>query len=77
MTGQIVIDEVRPAVAVPKEALVRLDGQTCVFLQTDRGFVPQTVMVGRSNDNSVEITTGLKAGQKYVSRGAYTSESRS
>lgn len=75
VTGQIVIEEVSAPVAVPKEALVRLDGQTCVFLPTDRGFVPQTVVVGRSNDISVEITTGLKAGQKYVSRGAYTLKS--
>ncbi len=75
VTGQIVIEEVSAPVVVPKDALVRLDGQTCVFLQTDRGFVPQTVMVGRSNDNSVEITAGLKAGQKYVSRGAYTLKS--
>jgi len=75
VTGQIVIDEVSAKVAVPKEALVRLDGQTCVFLETDRGFVPQTVVVGRSNDTSVEITTGLKAEQKYVSRGAYTLKS--
>jgi len=75
VTGQIVIDEVSAKVAVPKEALVRLDGQTCVFLQTDRGFVPQTVVVGRSNDSSVEITTGLKVGQKYVGRGAYTLKS--
>jgi cobalt-zinc-cadmium efflux system membrane fusion protein len=75
VTGQIVIDEVSAAVAVPKDALVRLDGQTCVFLQTDRGFVPQTVTAGRSNDSSVEITAGLKAGQKYVARGAYTLKS--
>ena len=72
VTGQIVIEEVSANVAVPREALVRLDGQTCVFLQTDRGFVPQAVMVGRSNDSSVEITAGLKAAQKYVGRGAYT-----
>jgi cobalt-zinc-cadmium efflux system membrane fusion protein len=75
VTGQIVIDEVSAHVAVSKEALVRLDGQTCVFLQTDRGFVPQTVVVGRSNDSSVEITAGLQAGQKYVGRGAYTLKS--
>jgi cobalt-zinc-cadmium efflux system membrane fusion protein len=75
VTGQIVIDEVSAHVAVPKDALVRLDGQTCVFLRTDRGFVPQTVMVGRSNDSSVEIVAGLAAGQKYVIRGAYTLKS--
>jgi cobalt-zinc-cadmium efflux system membrane fusion protein len=75
VTGQIVIEEVSAQVAVPPEALVRLDGQTCVFLQTDRGFVPQAVVAGRASDNSVEITTGLKAGQKYVGRGAYTLKS--
>ena len=75
VTGQIVVDEVSADVVVPKDALVRLDGQTCVFLQTDRGFVPQTVAVGRSNDSSVEITAGLKIGQKYVGRGAHTLKS--
>jgi len=75
VTGHIVIDEVSAEVAVPKDALVRLEGQTCVFLPTDRGFVPQIVTVGRANDSSVEITAGLKAGQKYVARGAYTLKS--
>jgi len=75
VTGRIVIDEVSANVVVPKDALVRLDGQTCVFLQTDRGFKPQTVMVGRSNDSSVEIIAGLAVGQKYVIRGAYTLKS--
>lgn len=75
VTGQIVIDDVSGDVVVPKDALVRLEGQTCVFLQTDRGFVPQAVVVGRSNDSSVEVTAGLKAGQKYVDRGAYTLKS--
>jgi cobalt-zinc-cadmium efflux system membrane fusion protein len=75
VTGRIVIDEVSANVVVPKDALVRLDGQTCVFLQTDRGFVPQTVIVGRSNDSSVEITAGLDVGQQYVTRGAYTLKS--
>jgi cobalt-zinc-cadmium efflux system membrane fusion protein len=63
VTGQVVIDEVSVPVVVSKDALVRLDGQACVFLQTDRGFMPQAVMVGRSNESSVEITAGLEAGQ--------------
>jgi cobalt-zinc-cadmium efflux system membrane fusion protein len=75
VTGQIMIDEVSAQVAISKDALVRLDGRPAVFLQTGGGFVPQTVVVGRSNDRLVEITTGLQAGQKYVSRGAYTLKS--
>ncbi len=75
VTGLIAIDEISAGVVVPKDALVRLDGQTCVFVQTDRGFVPQTVTVGRANDRAVEIMAGLQAGQKYVARGAYTLKS--
>jgi cobalt-zinc-cadmium efflux system membrane fusion protein len=75
VTGQVVIDEVSVPVVVSKDALVRLDGQACVFLQTDRGFMPQAVMVGRSNESSVEITAGLEAGQGYVRRGAYALKS--
>ena len=75
VTGRVVIDEVSAQIVIPKDALVRLDGQTCVFLRTDRGFEPQTVMVGRSNDSSVEIIAGLAVGQKYVIRGAYTLKS--
>lgn len=75
VTGQVVIDQVSADVVVSKDALVRLDGRTCLFLQTDRGFVPQPVVVGRANDVSVEITSGLTAGQKYVTRGAYTLKS--
>jgi len=75
VTGRIVIDEVSADVVVPKDALVRLDGQTCVFLQTDRGFVPQVVTAGRSNEEVVEIAAGLNAGQEYVARGAYTLKS--
>ncbi len=75
VTGQIVIAQVAAQVTVPKEALVRLEGRTCVFLQTERGFVPQTVSVGRSNDVSVEITAGLAPGQKYAARGAYALKS--
>jgi membrane fusion protein, heavy metal efflux system len=75
VTGQVVLDQVSADVAVSKDALVRLDGRTCVFLQTDRGFVPQAVTVGRTNDVAVEITAGLAAGQKYAVRGAYALKS--
>jgi membrane fusion protein, heavy metal efflux system len=75
VTGRVMIDEVSANLVVPKDALVRMDGQTCVFVQTDKGFVPQAVTVGRSNDSHVEITAGLNTGQIYVTRGAYTLKS--
>lgn len=75
VTGRVVAEEVDAGVVVPKDALVRLDGQSCVFLLTEKGFAPQAVSLGRSNEFQVEITAGLKAGQRYVTRGAFTLKS--
>ena len=75
VTGRVVAEEVAAGVVVPKDALVRLDGQSCVFVQTTEGFEPQAVTIGRSNDIQVEITAGMKAGQRYVTRGAFTLKS--
>jgi membrane fusion protein, heavy metal efflux system len=75
VTGRIMVDQVSANLVVPRDALVRLDGQTCLFIQTREGFAPQIVTVGRSNDSSVEITAGLEVGQNYVTRGAYTLKS--
>jgi cobalt-zinc-cadmium efflux system membrane fusion protein len=75
VTGRVVAEEVAAGVVVPKDALVRLDGQSCVFVEIAEGFTPQAVTIGRSNDIQVEITAGLKAGQRYVTRGAFTLKS--
>jgi membrane fusion protein, heavy metal efflux system len=75
VTGRVMIDEVSTALVVPKDALIRMDGQTCVFVQTHDGFVPHVVSLGRSNDKTVEITAGLDAGRVYAARGAYTLKS--
>jgi cobalt-zinc-cadmium efflux system membrane fusion protein len=74
-TGKIMVDDMNVAISVPKDAIVMLDTKDCVFIKTDRGFEPQTVTLGRVNDVNVEITSGLKAGQIYVAKGAFTIKS--
>jgi membrane fusion protein, heavy metal efflux system len=75
VTGRVKIEEVAANLVVPRDALIRMDGQTCVFVQTGKGFEPRVVSVGRTNDRQVEITAGLDAGQIYVTQGAYTLKS--
>jgi cobalt-zinc-cadmium efflux system membrane fusion protein len=57
---------------VPKTALQTVDDQPMVFIQTAEGFVPQTVTFGHKNDVHVEVTSGLKPGQRYATRGTFT-----
>ena len=65
------------ALRVAKEAIQQVEGKSVVFVATDHGqkvaFKPQEVEVGgrTSDDQWVEIKSGLKAGERYVSQGSF------
>ncbi len=65
------------ALRVAKEAIQQVEGKSVVFVATDHGqkvaFKPQEVEVGgRTSDGQwVEIKSGLKAGERYVSQGSF------
>ena len=72
VTGRVTLSTVPVPILVPKTALQTMDEKTVVFVKDEDGFEPRTVVVGRSNGTHVEITSGLKPGQKFVSAGAFT-----
>jgi membrane fusion protein, heavy metal efflux system len=74
-TSSIVVDDVEVGISIPKEATVLFDGKDCVFIKTSEGFEPQPVKLGRANDVNVEVTSGLNAGQVYVTKGAFVLKS--
>ncbi len=73
--GIIGISTSEASIVIPKTALQRIDEVDIVFLQSDEGFIPQPVVIGRSNHSSVEIVHGLTEGQTYVSKGGLTLKS--
>jgi cobalt-zinc-cadmium efflux system membrane fusion protein len=75
VTGKVVIENIYVPILIPKSALQTVEGKTCVFILTEDGFIPQPVETGRSNETHVEIISGLRPGQKYVSKGAFTLKS--
>lgn len=70
--GEVGIAEYMVAVAVPKSAIQNMGGETVVFVDTDEGFEPRPVRTGRRHGSRVEITGGLRPGERYVARGAFT-----
>lgn len=70
--GRLAIEEVNSDVVVPKTAIETLKGQEVVFVQTEDGFAPRTVVLGRSDETHVEIVGGLEPGQRYVARNGFT-----
>ena len=58
--------------ALPVTALTEEQGLYFVYLQLDEeGYKKQEVTLGAGNGKEVQILTGLKAGDRVVTKGAY------
>jgi cobalt-zinc-cadmium efflux system membrane fusion protein len=71
VTGVVERGRTDAAVAVPFEAVQRLDGRDVVFVPEADGFRAAPVTVGRHGATHVEIRAGLDAGARYVAKGAF------
>lgn len=75
--GQFVIADIsvgqsEPVLRVPLASVQTVENKTSVFIPAEGGFTPQAVTVGSEAGGFVEIKSGLRAGDKFVSDGAFT-----
>jgi cobalt-zinc-cadmium efflux system membrane fusion protein len=59
------------AVAVPFEAVQRLEGREVVFVPEATGFRARPVEVGRRGATLLEIRRGLQPGERFAAKGAF------
>ena len=71
ITAHISVESEEVPVAVPRDAVQTIDGESILFLPTDDGFEAHPVIAGRSSPTTIQIASGLEPGQRYVSRGAF------
>ena len=58
--------------SLPHSALTEEQGSFFVYLQLDEeGYKKQLVTLGADNGESVQILSGIKAGDRVVTQGAY------
>jgi cobalt-zinc-cadmium efflux system membrane fusion protein len=64
--------ETRHTLTVPRDALVRIDGEPTVFVEIGEGRVEvRRVTLGDSAGDMQEITDGLKAGERIAVKGVF------
>lgn len=69
---QLYTDIEKPAICVPGQAVYDDEGQKAVFVQIEgESFEKRTVKTGAAYSGWVEIESGLKAGERVVTQGAY------
>lgn len=66
----------REALILPQDAVLLVQGQSTVYIQTENGFEARPVEVGEQLNKGVVITSGLKSGEQVVISGAYALKSR-
>ncbi len=71
VTGEVVVDSKRAAVAVPRSAIQTLDGLPVVFVLDGDRFTPRPVRKGLSDQDRIEILEGLSVGESYAARGSF------
>ncbi len=72
VTARIHVSEETVPLLVPMTALQTIEDKTCIFIETNEGFEPRPVGIGRRNDTHVEIVSGLAVGQRYAMLGGFT-----
>jgi cobalt-zinc-cadmium efflux system membrane fusion protein len=63
VTAEIAVAETKAEIVVPKDAIQSIKGEDRVFVRTDAGFEARQVDVGKGDDHSAEIVSGLTAGE--------------
>jgi cobalt-zinc-cadmium efflux system membrane fusion protein len=63
VTAEVAVAETKAEIVVPKGAIQNIKGEDRVFVRTDAGFEARQVDVGKRDDHSTEIVSGLMAGE--------------
>lgn len=66
VTADVVIGETQVPVAVLKDAIHEIDGQTCLFVPHPEGYEKREVTTGMSDNHYVEIIAGLEPEAPYA-----------
>jgi len=69
--GEVVTGQVEAAVAVENTAIQTVEGKTVVFVAESGVFEPREVQLGVKDNERVEISAGLRAGEKYVAQNSF------
>lgn len=65
------------AIFIPQDAVQDINGQPTVFVAVDpESFRPVPVAVSRSIEGLIQVTSGLKGGERVVSRGSFILKSQ-
>jgi cobalt-zinc-cadmium efflux system membrane fusion protein len=71
VTAEVVVAETKAEIVVPKDAIQSIKGEDRVFVRTDDGFEVRQVDIGKGDDHSTEVLSGLTAGERIATANTF------
>ena len=71
ITANILIERRDAELMVLKNILQDIDDKTCVFVRNEHGFEARSITIGRSNEECVEIVSGLSPGETIATKNSF------
>ncbi|WP_244594756.1 efflux RND transporter periplasmic adaptor subunit [Methylosinus sporium] len=71
MTARVALEEKPARLRLPRAALLAFEGETVVFVRTPEGFVKRKVETGASDDEAIEIVSGLEEGEQVAAANVF------
>ena len=71
ITAQITLAENRVPVAIDAQAVQVVEGRNVVFVKEGNAFEPREIKLGRTDGELIEVSSGLHAGDSYVSKNSF------
>ena len=71
ITASVLVEKRKAELVLAKDILQDIDDKTCVFVKNEHCFEVRPVTVGRSNDKYVEIVSGIRPGEKIVTKNSF------
>ncbi|TDH62315.1 efflux RND transporter periplasmic adaptor subunit [Dankookia rubra] len=70
-TAEVASEEQRADVLVPRGAVQEIEGESVVFVRTPEGFEKREVVLGRGDQDGVEVVFGLDPGERYAAANTF------
>lgn len=71
VTAEVTLADTNVPLALRNEAVQTLDGRSVVFVRRGDGFEPREVVLGRSDGEYSEVTTGVAVGDTYAAANSF------
>ncbi len=69
--GDVAVSQDNASIIVPESAIQTMENQTVVFVESNDSYEMRPIKTGKTDNQNIEILSGLNAGESYVSKGSF------